>query len=127
MYKSKLTALLAACIVCMMTACQSSKHLPSSEQAIIVPGSARAHMLCLSAEDIFYLNQESPNILHKIDRGDCLSVDDILVMHEVGVSADSMIQILVYTKTKFELSTSDVIRLQMEGVSFKVINHMIHS
>ena len=96
-------------------------------QTVTAPGSARAHMLCLSAEDIFYLNQESPKILHKIDRGEKLTIDDIIVMHEVGVSPDSMIQILEFTKTRFELETADVIRLQMEGVPFKVINHMIQS
>ncbi len=110
----------------LLLACSRFNSSTPSE-TVIVPGSARAHMLCLSPEDIFYLNQESPMILSKIDRGEKMTIDDIIVMHEVGVSADSMIQILDYTKTRFELNTNDVIRLQMEGVPFKVINHMIQS
>lgn len=48
-------------------------------------------------------------------------------MHEAGISSDSMIAIIDYTKTRFELNTGDVIRLQIEGVPFKVINYMIRS
>ncbi len=116
---------LATCLT-IIASCNHSSSTTSS-QAVISPGSARAHMLCLSPEDIFYLNQESPKILQKIDRGEKLTIDDIIVMHGVGVSPDSMIQILQFTKTKFELNTNDVIRLQMEGVPYKVINYMIQS
>ena len=118
--------LLLALAAPIITSCNKSSS-STAQQAIITPGSARAHMLALSHEDIFYLNQQSPMILNKIDRGDRLNIDDIIMMHEVGVSPSSMISIIDYTNTRFELTTSDVIRLQMEGVSFRVINHMIQS
>lgn len=124
MNRSRIIILL--CISSIITGCGSSSNSTSS-QAVITSGSAKAHILSLSAEDIFYLNQQSPFVLKKIDKGECLDLDDVVAMHEAGVSAESIIAIIDFTHTSFELNTNDVIRLQMEGVSFKVINHLIHS
>lgn len=93
----------------------------------IQPGSAKALALALSLEDISILNEQDPLILKKIDKNKELSIEDIIKMHVVGISADAMILILEYTNTHLTLTTSDVIRLQIEGVPFKVINHMIRT
>lgn len=119
-----LTSLL--CATFLITGCGSTSA-PSTRQPVVTHGSAKAHILSLSAEDIFYLNQQSPAILKKIDRGEKVDLEDVIMMHEAGVSAESIIAIIDFTATHFELNTNDVIRLQMEGVSFKVINHMIQS
>ena len=84
-------------------------------------------MLSLSTEDIFYLNRHSPKVLEKIDGAIPLNLNDVIAMHIAGVSTESMISIIDHTHTRFELTTNDVIRLQMEGVPFRVINHMIKS
>ncbi len=124
MKKSHLICL--AFISCSVLGCQNTSYSTKGNTEI-TSTSAKAHMLSLSAEDLFYLNQQSPMILQKIEKGESINLDDVINMHEAGVTAESIIAVIDFTHTKFEINTNDVIRLQMEGISFKVINYMIHS
>lgn len=87
----------------------------------------KAQMLALSEQDITLLDEHHPEILRKIHKREKISMQDVIAMHEIFISPDSMILIIEYTKSLFTLSTSDVIRLQAEGVPFKVINYMIRT
>lgn len=95
--------------------------------SVIHPESSKAHLLALTEEDLLYLNYHNPSLLEKIDRCEKLSLDDIINLYILGLSSETMILILDYTSSHFTLSTSDVLKLQTEGVPFKVINHMIRS
>lgn len=59
-------ALFAALLPLLSLGCSQTSAASKSTLAITA-SSAKAHMLSLSAEDLFYLNQQSPNILQKID------------------------------------------------------------
>lgn len=87
----------------------------------------KAHLLRLSSEDIQVLSLHSPKTLNKIMKGDCICLEELIKMHEAGLSPESLVLIIDHTKSRFTLTTSDVIRLQMEGIPFKVINHLIKS
>ena len=54
-----------------------------------------------------------------------ITVDDVIALQQLGFTSDIMIMIINYTESRFLLSTNDILRLQAEGVPFKVINYMI--
>lgn len=85
----------------------------------------KANLLSLSAEDIQMLSLHTPKILGKIMKGTVVTLEEIIKMNEIGLSPESLVLIIDHTKSKFNLNTSDVIRLQMECVPFKVINYLI--
>ena len=105
--------------------CTSHVGLAKTKNPVIHPDSAKAHMLALSAEDIFFLDQQDPYLLKKINKGTSITLMDVIHMQTAGLSAPTMIVIIQNSHTKFNLSTTDIIRLQTEGVPFKVINFMI--
>ncbi len=81
----------------------------------------------LTDQDLLLMRKHNPEIAEKIEKTYALNIDEIIKLQGLGVSSDAIIEILVYTKSQFSLSTSDVIRMQMEGVSHKVINYMIRT
>ncbi|MBS0585080.1 MAG: hypothetical protein JSR76_02120 [Verrucomicrobia bacterium] len=81
----------------------------------------------LTDEDLFLMRKHNPEIAEKIEKTYGLNIEEIIKLQSLGVSSDAIIEILIYTKSQFSLSTSDVIRMQMEGVSHKVINYMIRT
>lgn len=99
----------------------------SKTASLIEPGSAKAKLLSLSNEDLFLLNKHSPQVIEKIADTKSVSIDDVIKMQEIGIRAESIIQIIQHTKSRFSLNTSDVIRLQVEGLPFSVINFMIRT
>lgn len=111
----------------LLSSCHRGNSSASTPQSAVSVSDTHARKCSLSAEDLFYLNQRSPEILQKIADQLPLSIDDVIKMYESGVTPHSMMLIIDYTKTRFELNTNDVIRLQIEGIPFNVINHMIQS
>ena len=81
----------------------------------------------LTTKDLLLMRKHNPEIVEKIEKNSSLNIDEIITLQSLGVSSDAIIEILLYTKSQFSLSTSDVIRMQMEGVSHKVINYMIRT
>lgn len=104
-----------------------SSRTDTNPYGVIQPESIKAQLLSLTEEDLLYLNSHNPKLLEKIDRGDMLSIEDIISLHIIGLSSETVISIIDYTSSTFHLSTSDVLKLQTEGIPFKVINHMIES
>ena len=104
------------------------EHTKTTKTAgLIEPGSAKAKLLALSNEDLFLLNKHTPTLVQKIAAPMTISIEDVIKMQEIGIGPDSMIQIIQHTKSRFSLNTSDVIRLQVEGLPFSVINYMIRT
>ena len=88
---------------------------------------SQKHSFLLPDEDMQLLREHSPQILNKIKDPTPMSIDDIISMQQLGFTSDILIRIINYTGSRFELTTVDVLRLQAEGVPFKVINYMIRS
>lgn len=112
-------------ILTVLSGCSS--RVENTPYGVIHPESIKAQLLSLTEEDLIYLNAHNPKLLEKIDRGDVLSVEDVINLYVIGLSADTVITIIDYTSSTFHLSTSDILKLQTEGLPFKVINHMIQS
>ena len=81
--------------------------------------------LALPAEDVHVLKAHHPALLKKIKGSLAITVDDVIALQQLGFTSDIMIMIINYTESRFLLSTNDILRLQAEGVPFKVINYMI--
>ncbi len=81
----------------------------------------------LTDEDLFLMRKHNPEIVEKIEKTHPINIEEIIKLQALGISSNAIIEILVYTNSQFSLSTSDVIRMQMEGVSHKVINYMIRT
>ena len=109
----------------LLMGCCCKGQSQSGQQPMIQPDSAEASKLSLTSEDIAILHQYTPMIISKLEIRKAMSLEDIIRMHELGLTEDSLILIVEHTRTQFNLTTSDVIRLQMEGIPFKVINHLI--
>ncbi len=81
----------------------------------------------LPDEDMQLLKEHSPQILKKIKDPTPMSIDDIISMQQLGFTSDILIRIINFTGSRFQLTTVDVLKLQAEGVPFKVINYMIRT
>jgi len=81
----------------------------------------------LSNDDALVLEVHYPVILKKIYSQRQLSVPEILILHEIGISPDNIIHVIKYTNSVYTLTTEDVVNLQLGGVPFDVINYMIES
>ena len=83
--------------------------------------------LSLPDEDIRLLKNHDPLLLKKIRDHLAITIDDIITLQQLGFTSDIVILIINHTDSHFQLSTVDVLRLQAEGVPFKVINYMIRT
>jgi hypothetical protein len=121
----KILLLILYTVLFLTSGCTSNKT--TKTYGVIQPGSSKAISLALTGDDLRILNKHSPQILKKIDRGLQININDVVQMQLLGISPDSMLLIIEHTASQFHLTTSDVIRLQTEGVPFKVINRMIQT
>jgi hypothetical protein len=83
--------------------------------------------ISLDASDRQALDRESSRTTRKIDRGEPLSTTDVKKMTQAGLSDDLIISQIDATKSKFHLSSADIIDLKKAGVSQRVITHMIQT
>lgn len=79
----------------------------------------------LDEQDRKIMEQRSPQTLHRIDRGEQLSLQDIKNMSRNGLSDDVIINQIKATNSVFNLSSDQIIDLKESGVSQKVINYMV--
>lgn len=110
----------------LFTSCTKTGQNPSQISSLQLHRSQR-NIISLPEEDLQLLKNHDPQILTKIRELAQITIDDIIVMQQLGFTSDMLILIINYTESRFQLSTIDVLRLQAEGVSFKVINYMIRT
>lgn len=67
----------------------------------------------------------NPKTLKHIDNGDRLSVQDIITLHQAGVSDNKIKDLIKKTDSTYTLNTRDVHKLENAGVSSDVINYMM--
>ena len=78
----------------------------------------------LDYQDRRVIEQSSPRTLDRMDKGEPLTLNDVIKLSQGGVSDDTIIIYLRDTKSTYHLSQTQVRRLQDAGVSQRVINYM---
>ncbi|HSX37615.1 MAG TPA: hypothetical protein VLE95_02160, partial [Chlamydiales bacterium] len=78
----------------------------------------------LDAQDRKVMEQISPRTVDRMDRGEPLTINDIIKLSQGGVCDDSIIHYLSNTKSIYSLSHTQIRRMQDAGVSQRVINSM---
>ncbi|MBM3183947.1 MAG: hypothetical protein FJZ64_01405 [Chlamydiae bacterium] len=72
-------------------------------------------------QDRKILEQSSPRTLGRIDKGEPLTLNDLIKLSQSGVSDDAIIQYLRAIKSAYSLTQTQVRRLRDAGVSERVI------
>lgn len=81
----------------------------------------------LDSQDRRVLQKSSPRTVDRMDRGEPLTINDVIKLSQGGVTDDTMIDYMQEKRTTYNLSQAQVRRLQDAGVSQRVINFMIQS
>ncbi|HLB52337.1 MAG TPA: hypothetical protein VJK48_01335 [Chlamydiales bacterium] len=78
----------------------------------------------LDEQDRKVVNQSSPRTLERMDRGDPLTLNDVIRLSQVGVSDETIIKYLNETGSIYQLTQTQIRRLQDAGVSERIIHFM---
>ena len=81
----------------------------------------------LDEQDRLVMQKNSPRTVDRMDRGDPLTINDVIKLSQNGVSDDTIMHYMHETLSFYSLSQTQVRRLQHSGVSQRVINIMIES
>lgn len=68
--------------------------------------------------------QGNPRILQRMERGDPLTVADVIKLHQCGVSDDAIFRYLQDRNTIYQLNETQAKRLHDAGVGERVIDYM---
>lgn len=81
----------------------------------------------LDEQDRKVVNRSSPRTLDRMEKNEPLTLNDIIHLSQVGVSDETIIQYLQETKSMYNLTQTQIRRLQDAGVSDRVIQCMEES
>jgi uncharacterized protein YcfJ len=81
----------------------------------------------LDEQDRKVMQQSSPRTVDRMDRGEPLTINDIIKLSQGGVTDDTMIHYIHDKKSTYNLTQAQIRRLQDAGVSQRVINYMIET
>lgn len=81
----------------------------------------------LDEQDRRVMERSSPRTVDRMDRGEALTINDVIKLSQSGVSDDTILRYMRETSSSYSLSQTQVRRLQDSGVSQRVINDMIQS
>ncbi len=79
----------------------------------------------LDEQDRKVMQQTSPRTVDRMDRGEPLTINDVIKLSQGGVSDDAIINYIHDQRTSYNLTQAQVRRMQDAGVSQRVINTMI--
>lgn len=79
----------------------------------------------LDQQDRKVMNKNSPRTVHRIDRGDPLTINDVIKLSQNGVSDEAIQSYLENSESSYPLTKTQIRRLQHSGVSQRIINIMI--
>lgn len=79
----------------------------------------------LDEQDRKVMERSSPRTVDRMDRGDPLTINDVIKLSQSGVSDDSILSYMRDTGSTYNLSQAQIRRLQQSGASQRVINYMI--
>ena len=98
--------------------------LIGSAAGLIVGGLVGA---ALDERDRKVMQKSSPRTVERMDRGDCLTLNDIIKLSQSGVSDDAILEYMKATFSAYSLSQAQIRRLMDAGVSAKIVNMMVNS
>ena len=81
----------------------------------------------LDEQDRKIMEEKSPRTVERMDREEPLTINDIIKLAEGGIGDDTIIRYIQKTQTSYNLSQTQISRLQKSGVSQRVINYMIQT
>lgn len=81
----------------------------------------------LDEQDRLVMQKNSPRTIDRMDRGDPLTINDVIKLSQNGVSDNTIMQYIQDTFSFYSLSQTQVRRLQNSGVSQRIINVMIEA
>ncbi len=73
------------------------------------------------------LEQTSPRTLQRMDRGEPLTLNDVIKLSQGGVRDDITLQYLYESNSTYQLSPAQLRRLRDAGVSEPVVDAMVNS
>lgn len=80
--------------------------------------------ISLDSQDRKIMEQSSPRTVDRMDRGEPLTINDVIKLSQAGVDDDTIINYIQDHETMYNLTQSQVRRMQDAGVSQRVINYM---
>lgn len=81
----------------------------------------------LDMQDRKVMQRSSPRTVDRMDRGEPLTLNDIIKLSQSGVNDDHILQYMQSTKSSYHLSQTQIRRLQDAGVSQRVLDFMVNS
>jgi outer membrane lipoprotein SlyB len=81
----------------------------------------------LDDQDRKTVERSSPRTIDRMDRGEPLTINDVIKLSQASINDDTIIQYIHDTNSSYNLSQSQIRRLQDAGVSKKVISYMIET
>ena len=79
----------------------------------------------LDEQDRKVMEKSSPRTVDRMDRGDPLTINDVIKLSQGGVSDSTILEYMRDTGSTYSLSQAQIRRLQDAGVSQRVINYMV--
>jgi len=79
----------------------------------------------LDEQDRKIMKEASPSTIVRMERGEPLTIVDVIQLHRNGISDETILQYMKFTRTTYSLSQAQLKHLQHAGVSQKVIHYMI--
>lgn len=79
----------------------------------------------LDEQDRKVMERTSPRTIDRMDRGEPLTINDVIKLSQGGVSDDAIVKYMNDTGSTYNLSQAQIRRLQDAGVSQQVIGYMI--
>lgn len=81
----------------------------------------------LDEQDRKIMEESSPRTIDRMEKGDPLTVNDIIKLHENGVSDETIVRYIRQTKTSYNLNQTQIRRMQNSGVSQRVIDYLLET
>ncbi len=81
----------------------------------------------LDQQDKRVMQQSSPRTVDRMERGEPLTLNDIIKLSQGGIADDTIINYIHEKDTVYNLTQAQTRRLQDAGVSQRVINYMINT
>jgi hypothetical protein len=79
----------------------------------------------LDEQDRRVMERSSPRTVDRMDRGEPLTINDVIKLSQNGVSDTTMMSYIRNTSSAYSLSQAQIRRMQDAGVSQRVINYMV--
>lgn len=79
----------------------------------------------LDEQDRKVMEKSSPRTVDRMDRREPLTLNDVIKLSQSGVNDDSIIRYIRDTGSAYNLTQTQIRRLQDTGVSQRVINYMV--